>query len=91
MRINMIDVDAMFARLVRNMQRHNLLSEGESAHLEWGSRTNGNSYKVSVITADNRRVSPFGTLSFGFSKASCYETMHTLSVALEMVPETVQA
>lgn len=82
MRITTNDLNGMMERLTRNMRTHGLIGEGDSVMLEHGSKSNGHTFKVTTIVGGRREV-PFGTLSFGFTKASCYDTMHTLAVAME--------
>lgn len=82
MRVTTQHLDSMMQRLTRNMRTHDLIGEGDSVVLEHGSKTNGHTFKLTTIVG-GRRETPFGALSFGFTKASCYETMHALSVAME--------
>lgn len=81
-RITNNDLHAMQARLARNMVTVGLLGPHDQLIVESGSKTYGHSFKVTTIV-NGRRETPFGTLSFGFTKADCYTAMHTLCVAYE--------
>jgi len=83
MRVTKKELEAMFMRLERNLRRHGKISEGYLIALEHGSKINGNSYRVVVLS--DRRYEPFGTFHFGFTARDCYDRMHAMCVALEYV------
>lgn len=83
MRVTTQHLHNMMERLTRSMHAHGLIGEGDRVLLEHGSKVNGQLFRLSAIV-DGRRTQPFGSLSFGFTKQACFDTMHTLSVALEV-------
>lgn len=79
------EIEGTLKRLSLSMRRAGLLDEGGCLLLQHGSKVNGNSYGLTIITGDQRRIQPFGSLHFGFTKAECQRSLYALTVALEAV------
>lgn len=83
-RITQRDLDGMLGRLRRNMVTAKIIGT-QSLCLEYGSKVNGNSYNVITLDDTAHRGMPFGTFHFGFTARDCYDRMHAMCVALELV------
>lgn len=93
-RITHQDLDGMLKRLDRDMRSTNLLAEDEHMLVNHGSKTYGNSFQVwawcmqapeAGAALQHLSRMPFGTFHFGFTARDCYDRMHAMCVALELV------